>query len=55
MHNRVGPTEMFVAIPKEHFHFIAELIENFRIDPEKMRSLIMPSYSRTDNEVAQQH
>lgn len=54
MHNRVGPSEMFVAIPKEHFHFIAELIENFRIDPEKMRSLIMPSHAKADNETTLQ-
>jgi uncharacterized protein (DUF169 family) len=47
MHNRVGPTEMFVAIPREHFRYIIELIENFRIDPDKMRSLIMPSHSLT--------
>lgn len=45
MHNRVGPGEMFVAIPSGHFRFIVELIENFRIDPEKMRSLIMPSHA----------
>jgi uncharacterized protein (DUF169 family) len=45
MHNRVGPSDMFVAIPREHFRYIVELIENFRIDPEKMRELIMPSHA----------
>ncbi|NBU25144.1 MAG: hypothetical protein EBS39_05935 [Gammaproteobacteria bacterium] len=45
MHNRVGPSEMFVAIPRAHFRYIVELIENFRIDPDKMRSLIMPSHA----------
>jgi uncharacterized protein (DUF169 family) len=45
MHNRVGPTEMFVAIPREHFRYVCELVENFRIDPDKMRELIMPSYA----------
>jgi uncharacterized protein (DUF169 family) len=44
MHNRVGPSDMFVAIPKEHFRYVVELIENFRIDPSKMRELIMPSH-----------
>lgn len=45
MHNRVGPTEMFVAIPRAHFRYLVELVENFRIDPDKMRSLIMPSHA----------
>ncbi|MEZ5458800.1 MAG: DUF169 domain-containing protein [Steroidobacteraceae bacterium] len=45
MHNRVGPSDMFVAIPREHFRYIVELIENFRIDPDKMRELIMPSHA----------
>jgi uncharacterized protein (DUF169 family) len=44
MHNRVGPSEMFVAIPREHFRYIVELVENFRIDPDRMRELIMPSH-----------
>jgi len=44
MHNRVGPSEMFVAIPREHFRYIIELVENFRIDPDRMRELIMPSH-----------
>jgi uncharacterized protein (DUF169 family) len=48
MHNRVGPSDMFVAIPREHFRYIVELIENFRIDPEKMRELIMPSHKPAD-------
>ena len=47
MHNRVGPTDMFVAIPREHFRYLVELVENFRIDPEQMRALIMPSHAPT--------
>lgn len=35
MHKRGGPGEMFIAIPGEHFRYIIELIENFRLDPEK--------------------
>lgn len=46
MHNRVAAGEMFIAIPREHFRYIVELIENFRIDPEKMRELIMPSHAK---------
>ncbi len=45
MHNRVAPSEMFVAIPRAHFRYIIELIENFRLDPDKMRELIMPSHA----------
>ncbi|MEN9937140.1 MAG: hypothetical protein RLZZ387_3719 [Chloroflexota bacterium] len=45
MHNRVAQGEMFVAIPRHHFRYIIELIENFRIDPERMRALIMPSHA----------
>lgn len=45
MHNRVAQGEMFVAIPKAHFRYIVELIENFRIDPVKMREVIMPSHA----------
>lgn len=45
MHNRVGAGDMFIAIPREHFRYIIELIENFRIDPAKMRELIMPSHA----------
>ena len=45
MHNRVGPGEMFIAIPREHFRYIIELIENFRLDPDAMRRLIMPSHA----------
>lgn len=45
MHNRVAAGEMFIAIPREHFQYIVELIENFRIDPAKMRELIMPSHA----------
>lgn len=45
MHNRVAAGEMFISIPREHFQYIVELIENFRIDPAKMRELIMPSHA----------
>lgn len=48
MHNRVAAGEMFIAIPREHFPYVVELIENFRIDPDKMRALIMPSHARND-------
>lgn len=43
--NRVAVGEMFVSIPKHHFKYIVELIENFRIDPKKMREVIMPSHA----------
>jgi uncharacterized protein (DUF169 family) len=43
--NRVGPGEMFVAIPRHHLQYIVELIENFRFDPDGMRALIMPSHA----------
>lgn len=45
MHNRVAAGEMFISIPRHHFRYIVELIENFRIDPDKMRELIMPSHA----------
>ncbi len=45
MHNGLAPSEMFVAIPRAHFRYIVELIENFRIDPARMRELIMPSHA----------
>lgn len=45
MHNRVAMGEMFISIPRHHFRYIVELIENFRLDPEKMRELIMPSHA----------
>ena len=48
--NRVAVGEMFVSIPKKHFRYIVELIENFRIDPKKMREVIMPSYAPTKND-----
>ena len=50
MHNRVVPGEMFIAVPREHFRYIVELIENFRIDPEEMRRLIMLSHARKGND-----
>lgn len=45
MHNRLDASEMFVSIPRHHLHYIVELIENFRIDPKKMREVIMPSHA----------
>lgn len=44
--NRVAPGEMFVSIPRQHFGYIIELVENFRIDPKRMREVIMPSHSQ---------
>ncbi len=44
MHNRLDPGEMFVSIPVQHFRYVVELVENFRIDPQKMREVIMPSF-----------
>lgn len=41
----VAPGEMFIAIPRTHFRYIVELIENFRIDLQHMRELIMPSHA----------
>jgi len=49
MHNRLDVSEMFVSIPREHFRYVVELIENFRIDPQKMREVIMPSYGARAN------
>jgi uncharacterized protein (DUF169 family) len=43
--NQVAPGDMFVSIPQHHFRYIIELIENFRIDPHKMREVIMPSHA----------
>jgi uncharacterized protein (DUF169 family) len=45
MHNRVAMGELFVSIPRHHFRYIVELIENFRIDPVRMREVIMPSHA----------
>jgi uncharacterized protein (DUF169 family) len=43
--NRVAVGEMFISIPRHHFRYVVELIENFRIDPHKMREVIMPSHA----------
>ncbi|HMO56851.1 MAG TPA: DUF169 domain-containing protein [Roseiflexaceae bacterium] len=43
--NRLAPGELFVSIPRHHFRYIIELVENFRIDPDKMREVIMPSHA----------
>ena len=45
MHNRLSAAEMFVSIPRAHFRYVVELIENFSIDPKKMREVIMPSHA----------
>ena len=36
---------LFVSIPRAHFRFVVELVENFRIDPQRMREVIMPSFA----------
>ena len=46
MHNKVAPGELFIAIPKSHFRYVIELVENFTFDPERMRELIMPSHAK---------
>jgi len=43
--NKVGVGEMFVSIPRHHFHYIIELVENFWFDRQKMREVIMPSHA----------
>jgi len=43
--NKVAVGEMFVSIPRHHFKYIIELIENFWFDPQKMREVIMPSHA----------
>ncbi len=48
--NKVAPGELFVSIPHAHFRYIVELVENFRIDPKKMRELIMPSHAKSMEE-----
>lgn len=47
--NRVAGGEMFVSIPRQHFQYVIELVENFRIDPKKMREVIMPSHAPQKN------
>lgn len=54
MHNRLDVTEMFVSIPRDHFRYVVELIENFRIDPQKMREVIMPSFAAKARERRQE-
>lgn len=43
--NKVAVGDLFVSIPRHHFRYIIELIENFHIDPHKMREVIMPSHA----------
>jgi len=54
MHNRLDVSEMFVSIPQAHFQYVVELVENFRIDPQKMREVIMPSYAANAQEGRQE-
>ncbi len=49
MHNRLAAGDLFVAIPRRHFGYIFELVENFRINPKKMREIIMPSHAPTES------
>lgn len=51
--NKLATGEMFVSIPRAHFRYIVELVENFRIDPKKMREVIMPSHAPLESEVEQ--
>jgi uncharacterized protein (DUF169 family) len=46
--NKLGMGELFVSIPRHHFRYVIELVENFRIDPKKMREVIMPSHGAND-------
>jgi uncharacterized protein (DUF169 family) len=43
--NRLATGELFVSIPRRHFHYIVAMVENFRINPHKMREVIMPSHA----------
>ncbi|MGJ3239663.1 MAG: DUF169 domain-containing protein [Anaerolineae bacterium] len=43
--NRLAVGEMFVSIPRQHFRYVIELMENFWFDPKKMREVIMPSHA----------
>jgi uncharacterized protein (DUF169 family) len=54
MHNRLDVSEMFVSIPRHHLRYVVELIENFRIDPQKMREVIMPSFAAKAREARQE-
>lgn len=54
MHNRLDASEMFVSIPRAHLRYVVELIENFRIDPQNMRAVIMPSYAAKAKEGQQE-
>jgi uncharacterized protein (DUF169 family) len=49
MHNRLAAGDLFVSIPRHHFRYIFELVENFRINPKKMREIIMPSHAPTES------
>jgi uncharacterized protein (DUF169 family) len=54
MHNRLDPAEMFVSLPRQHLRYVVELVENFRIDPKKMREVIMPSFANNAREARQE-
>jgi len=45
MYNHVAPSDMFISIPRHHFRYVIELVENFSINPAKMREMIMPSHA----------
>ncbi|MBA3946661.1 MAG: DUF169 domain-containing protein [Herpetosiphonaceae bacterium] len=49
-HNHVAAGDLFVSIPRKHFHYILELVANFRFEPQKMRELIMPSHAAQTKE-----
>ncbi|MCA9985888.1 MAG: DUF169 domain-containing protein [Anaerolineales bacterium] len=48
--NQVASGEMFVSIPRHHFKYIIELVENFWFDRDKMREVIMPSHAPVQQE-----
>lgn len=54
MHNRLDASELFVALPRQHLRYVVELVENFRIDPKKMREVIMPSFAANAREARQE-
>jgi hypothetical protein len=42
------------SILQAHFRYVVELIENFKIDPQKMREVIMPSFAARAGERRQE-
>jgi uncharacterized protein (DUF169 family) len=47
--NKLTGGDLFVSLPHDHFKYVVELVENFRIDPQKMREVIMPSYAQQES------